>query len=238
MTLPRVQPIIPTWRKEPFDDPEWLFDFKYDGFRALCYLERGRCRIISRNGNVLSRFEALGEQVAPMLEVDEAIIDGEVKPRCPTTSSRCRSASTLGSRWPAFLLELIDDLGQELLALPMAGALPGALQRRQRCFLARAGHGRPPSRRHSFVSRSMTRRSQPHERDSLPPIVLVEPINQAPPVPTPEIGDGGSCPKIAGEIVVALIDHHHPAHSVNQTSADLPSRERRTKRGLIPYIDL
>jgi hypothetical protein len=34
MTLPRVQPIAPTWREEPFDDPDWLFDFKYDGFRA------------------------------------------------------------------------------------------------------------------------------------------------------------------------------------------------------------
>ena len=78
MTLPRVQPIIPIWRREPFDDPEWLFDFKYDGFRGLCYLEQGRCRLISRNGNVLSRFEALGEQMAGMLEIDEAIIDGEV----------------------------------------------------------------------------------------------------------------------------------------------------------------
>jgi len=58
MTLPRVHPIIATGRREPFDDPEWLFDFKYDGFRALCYLERGGCRLISRNGNVLSRFEA------------------------------------------------------------------------------------------------------------------------------------------------------------------------------------
>src|SRR6516162_4529855 len=36
MTLPRVQPIPPTWHKEPFDDPDWLFDFKYDGFRAIC----------------------------------------------------------------------------------------------------------------------------------------------------------------------------------------------------------
>jgi bifunctional non-homologous end joining protein LigD len=78
MTLPRVQPIIPTWRKEPFDDPEWLFDFKYDGFRGLCYLERGRCRCLSRNGNVLTRFEALGDQVAALLQIDEAIIDGEV----------------------------------------------------------------------------------------------------------------------------------------------------------------
>ena len=65
MTLPRVQPIIPTWRKEPFDDPEWVFDFKYDGFRDLCYIEQGRCRFISRNGNVFSRFEALSDQLHP-----------------------------------------------------------------------------------------------------------------------------------------------------------------------------
>jgi bifunctional non-homologous end joining protein LigD len=78
VTLPRVQPIIPTWRKEPFDDPEWLFEFKYDGFRGLCHLEQGRCGFISRNGNVLSRFETLGDQVAAVLDVDEAIIDGEV----------------------------------------------------------------------------------------------------------------------------------------------------------------
>ena len=64
VTLPRVQPIIPTRRKEPFDDPDWLFDFKYDGFRGLCYLEQGRCRLISRNGNLLSRFHALADQVA------------------------------------------------------------------------------------------------------------------------------------------------------------------------------
>ena len=78
VTLPRVQPIIPSWRREPFDNPDWLFDFKYDGFRGLCYLEQGRCRFISRNGNVLSRFEALADQVAAVLDVDEAVIDGEV----------------------------------------------------------------------------------------------------------------------------------------------------------------
>ena len=48
MTLPRVQPIIPTRRKEPFDDPGWVFELKYDGFRALCYLEQGRGRFVSR----------------------------------------------------------------------------------------------------------------------------------------------------------------------------------------------
>ena len=75
MSLQRVQPIIPTWRKEPFDDLGWLFDFKYDG---VCYLERRRCRLISRNGNLLSRYDELGTQLAAELGLDEAIFDGEV----------------------------------------------------------------------------------------------------------------------------------------------------------------
>ena len=65
MTLPRVQPIIPIRRKEPFDDPDWVFELKYDGFRGLCYLERGRCRFISRNGNVLGRLDALCDRWRP-----------------------------------------------------------------------------------------------------------------------------------------------------------------------------
>ena len=55
MSLPQVQPLIPIASKDPFDDPNWLFEFKYDGFRALCYIEQGRCRFISRNGNASDR---------------------------------------------------------------------------------------------------------------------------------------------------------------------------------------
>ena len=119
MALPRVQPIIPTWRKEPFDDPDWLFDFKYDGFRGLCYLEQGRCRFVSRNGNVLSRFEVLGDQVAAVLDVDDAIIDGEViaadetgRPQFYELLRRTRSAC-----YVAFDILRLD--GADLRALPL-----------------------------------------------------------------------------------------------------------------------
>jgi ATP-dependent DNA ligase len=79
MTLPRVQPIAPTSHKEPFDDSDWLFDMKYDGYRALCYLEQRRNRLISRNYNTMTRFEALAGQVAAALdEVHDAILDGEI----------------------------------------------------------------------------------------------------------------------------------------------------------------
>ena len=67
--LLRVQPIAPLRRREPFDDPEWVFDLKYDGFRGICYLEQGRCRMISRNGNLMSRFAGLGDRIAASLDV-------------------------------------------------------------------------------------------------------------------------------------------------------------------------
>ena len=78
MTLPRIQPIVPTWRKLPFDDPTWLFDVKYDGFRGPCYVEQGRSRFISRNGNWMRRFDRLAQQLGAVLDVDDAIRDGEV----------------------------------------------------------------------------------------------------------------------------------------------------------------
>ena len=76
--LPRVQPIIPISRKQPFDDPACLFEFKYDGFRALLYLEKGSGWFLSRNGNSLTHFDALARAVAGELEVTEVIFDGEV----------------------------------------------------------------------------------------------------------------------------------------------------------------
>ena len=54
MALPRIEPIVPTLRAEPFDDPGWLFDVKYDGFRALCFLEQWRGHFVSRNGKPLA----------------------------------------------------------------------------------------------------------------------------------------------------------------------------------------
>jgi bifunctional non-homologous end joining protein LigD len=78
MMLPRIQPIIPVAVKQAFDDREWVFEFKYDGCRALCYIEDGRSWFVSRNGNHLSRFDDLSRQLARELDVGNAVLDGEV----------------------------------------------------------------------------------------------------------------------------------------------------------------
>lgn len=120
MTLPRVQPIIATWRKEPFGNPDWLFDFKYDGFRALCYLEQARCRLISRKGNALNRFNALGDQVALALEVDDAVIDGEVIAADETGRPQFYDLLR-GTRAPAYVaFDILWLNGTDLRPLPLS----------------------------------------------------------------------------------------------------------------------
>jgi bifunctional non-homologous end joining protein LigD len=51
--------------KEPFDHPDYLFELKHDGFRALVYLERGECRLVSHNLKQL-RFDSLRKALAEL----------------------------------------------------------------------------------------------------------------------------------------------------------------------------
>lgn len=77
-SLPLVQPILLTPRQDPFDDPAWLFEPKYDGYRGLLYVTRQGCYLRSKRGNILRRFEQLCWWVREELAVKEAILDGEV----------------------------------------------------------------------------------------------------------------------------------------------------------------
>jgi len=62
--------------REPFDHPDYIFELKHDGFRAIAYLQSGECKLVSRNQRNLG-FEALKRSLAK-LPVENAIIDGEV----------------------------------------------------------------------------------------------------------------------------------------------------------------
>jgi len=62
---------------KPFDDPDYIFELKHDGFRALAYIEDGSCRLVSRNANQFKSFQSLTESLSK-LKVRSAILDGEV----------------------------------------------------------------------------------------------------------------------------------------------------------------
>jgi len=63
---------------KPFDDPDWPFEIKHDGFRALAILEHGKTMYMSRNGRRLNWFGALAVRLARSMPVDDAIVDGEI----------------------------------------------------------------------------------------------------------------------------------------------------------------
>src|SRR5215218_5593309 len=77
-TLPyRLQPMLATLTDAPFDDPDWVFEDKFDGFRMVAEIRRGRVALYSRNGKIISHSYV---EVADALECvkADAVIDGEL----------------------------------------------------------------------------------------------------------------------------------------------------------------
>ena len=69
---------MPLGKAAPFDHPEFLFELKYDGFRAIAVAEHGRCTLYSRNGNAFASFSALAAGVADHLMFCRVVLDGEI----------------------------------------------------------------------------------------------------------------------------------------------------------------
>jgi len=76
--FPKISPIIPVRRRYLFESAEWVYELKHDGFRALAYLNGDHCRLISRRGNEMKRFNDLAKLVAKDVKVSFAVLDGEI----------------------------------------------------------------------------------------------------------------------------------------------------------------
>jgi ATP-dependent DNA ligase len=63
--------INPVARSTPFDDPAWIFELKFDAFRAAADTVRGR--LISRNGNRIQRFAGVLDRLPK-----GCVFDGEL----------------------------------------------------------------------------------------------------------------------------------------------------------------
>ena len=75
--FPAIRFAIPTRVAAPFDNADWIFELKHDGFRALAYIGDRRCDLISRKNNVYKSFAALCAELAE-LGAKNAILDGEI----------------------------------------------------------------------------------------------------------------------------------------------------------------
>ncbi len=112
----------------------WLYEVKFDGYRALAYVRDGACTLRSRNGNDLTgRFTRVAEAIGRAVKVDDAVLDGEV---CALDDRGRPSFSAMqqgSSRLVFYAFDLLEAAGEPLIDLPLE-------ERRQR--LARLLDGR------------------------------------------------------------------------------------------------
>src|SRR6266478_4719905 len=74
----RLEPMLATLADHPFSDPNWLFEIKWDGVRALARIENGASALRSRNSiDITKRYPELAS-LSDALAARQAILDGEI----------------------------------------------------------------------------------------------------------------------------------------------------------------
>lgn len=71
------KPMLARLTDKVFDDPEWIYEIKYDGYRAISKINNGKVEMVSRNGN---SFNTVYSAIVIELEnvKAEIILDGEM----------------------------------------------------------------------------------------------------------------------------------------------------------------
>jgi len=73
----RLQPMLATLIDAPFDDPAWVFETKWDGFRMVTEIKNGVVALYSRNGEVVSeRYKPITQALRKIKH--DCVLDGEL----------------------------------------------------------------------------------------------------------------------------------------------------------------
>src|SRR5262245_51668337 len=74
---PDLRPMLATLTDGPFDDPGWVFETKWDGFRAIAVARPGQARLYSRRGHdVSAKYPTICAALAAIRH--DAVLDGEL----------------------------------------------------------------------------------------------------------------------------------------------------------------
>jgi bifunctional non-homologous end joining protein LigD len=73
-----IPPMNATLVAAPFDDPDWLFEVKWDGFRVETIVDNGQVRALTRGGLDATRYFGTFLEPPTWIAAKQAIVDGEV----------------------------------------------------------------------------------------------------------------------------------------------------------------
>lgn len=72
-----IKPMLAQIHEQPFDSDEWIFEIKWDGYRAVAEVSHGEVRLYSRNGlSFLGLYPAVADALRKIME--DVVFDGEI----------------------------------------------------------------------------------------------------------------------------------------------------------------
>ena len=72
-----IKPMLAHIHEKPFDDPDWIFEVKWDGYRAVAEVNGEEIKLYSRNGlSFLRLYPTVAEELKKIK--DDVILDGEI----------------------------------------------------------------------------------------------------------------------------------------------------------------
>lgn len=116
-----VKPMKATLVDEPFDDPSWVYEVKWDGYRALAHINKGTVELISRNNIPFEKFYPINKLLKSYKF--NAVIDGEIIVMNEKGISDFGSLQNWRSEADGELVYYVFDIlwyeGKNLMGLPL-----------------------------------------------------------------------------------------------------------------------
>jgi bifunctional non-homologous end joining protein LigD len=115
-------PMLATLAEDVPRGAGWIFEVKWDGYRAIAQVAGGEATLRSRNGNDLTaRFPNVAKEVAKAVKTPDAVLDGEV---CALDEAGRSSFSAMqqgkaGTPLVFYVFDLLEVEGEPLFDLPL-----------------------------------------------------------------------------------------------------------------------
>ncbi|MDN5284791.1 MAG: ligase [Mucilaginibacter sp.] len=117
-----IKPMLATLVDEPFDDQDWVYEVKWDGYRALGFINEGEVELLSRNKKTFN------EKFYPIYKILQvwkinALVDGEILVLNDKGISNFGNLQNWRSEADGELVYYVFDLlwydGKNLMGLPL-----------------------------------------------------------------------------------------------------------------------
>ena len=117
-----IKPMLATTGKKIFNNPDWIYELKWDGYRALAHVEDGKVDLYSRNGiSFNSKFPKLVEDLEQV--ENNVILDGEIVVLNKDGISQFQALQNYDENTPGSLRFYVFDMlflnGHSMLDLPL-----------------------------------------------------------------------------------------------------------------------